>query len=1114
MLRVPLHREFRYIHEPLPAGDPAIPPLGHERLVDALRERLTYSHGGAFLVSGFRGVGKSTLVLRALAATGAGWGDRDAMLVVHLNVARSMTTDQLLFAVVRRIFESLDDRDLLGRLPREVQRSLLLAYSRTSLSFTQTQSESSERGATLGVAPQSRLAPTVNFSGRKTRSQATEAAFLAYSETDVEHDLIRIVHLLAGIEGRPERAERLRLRTRVARRMRTAPGRVRSDGAQRLRVHPVVVLDEVDKLTDNRDDAIAHFEGLLGRIKNVLTARGAHFVVVAGPDLHDRAVQDADRGNGVYESVFGWRMYVPCLWDAPERLVRGLAAAGRAELDRTGPQGWFARSLPPPPPTFAPYVPPYVPSYGPPYVPPYGPSYGPPYAPPYASPGFAPYPPPTFGTYVPPPPYGPGTGSGFGPGGAFGTAGSPEAPEPPSPPGAPGAFGPPEAPEPPEAPRVPEPSAPPEASSGSAAPDEPGPPADPAEPDDSGASAAPDEPDEPDEPGPPPPPTPLGAPDAPGPPFGTDPYAASAAPHGPQAPAAFFPGPPADRRVPLDDDAAFDRLIGYLRFKARGVPRRLLQEFNALVVWDGGQPSLLVDDAEWERISFYADLEEVVSRATRAGERGASGRVAVDDDRALLGGYHVVDWALRSRGRPFTSADVTGADGIDPLLRMAQSAVERMLRRLARAGVLDVVSESGRPDATRYGRAGSALAYYKLSDAYRRQLAGFARAGDGDRAEPGPVDQRRGAPDSPAGPPPLGSYGAPGVLGRPAGTPYPSTSPLGTGAAPAWPPPGELPDAWPAPAPTPAVGVLADRYEMTTLLGQGGMGAVYRGRDVLTGQLVAVKVMHGALRDDVEMRARFEREVRISAALNHPHIVHTLDTLTGPDVEPALIMELIDGPSLGDVLERHGGLPAPLVARLARQLGEALAFIDGVGVSRIDLKPGNVLLHPQRGAVIIDLGIARPRLDADAVTQVGMVIGTPGYMAPEQVNGAAADIRADLFTLGLILHQSLTGRPVWPVATAAQLFFHIVNDDVEVDTLPASGELRQVIGRLLARAPHERPRDPEEFLALLAETPEAREDPGDDDLLSALPEDDQSPPPGPLRYEPAPPAPTTIVVDG
>ncbi|MEV7240058.1 hypothetical protein AB0N92_02180 [Streptomyces sp. NPDC093248] len=131
------------------------------------------------------------------------------------------------------------------------------------------------------------------MTGRRTRSRTTEAAFLAYSETDVEHDLVRIIQLLSGRDGRPALRGRLR---------RARP---------RLRIHPVVVLDEIDKLTDDGDDAIADLERLLGSLKNVLTARGAHFILVAGPDLNDRALTDADRGNGLYESVFAWRMYVP-----------------------------------------------------------------------------------------------------------------------------------------------------------------------------------------------------------------------------------------------------------------------------------------------------------------------------------------------------------------------------------------------------------------------------------------------------------------------------------------------------------------------------------------------------------------------------------------------------------------------------------------------------------------------------------------------------------------------------------------------------------------------------------------------------------------------------------
>ncbi|MFJ9631904.1 protein kinase [Streptomyces sp. NPDC101175] len=901
---MPLHRQFRYIHEPLPAGDAAIPALGHEALVEALKERLTYSHGGAFLVSGFRGVGKSTLVLRALAETMGAWGGGDELLVVHLNVARAMTTDQLLFAVVRRIFESLDDRDLLARLPREVQRSLLLAYSRTSLSFTQTQSESSERATSLGLSPQHRLAPTMSFSGRRTRSQATEAAFLAYSETDVEHDLVRIVHLLNGIEGRPYHQHRRGRRLLRRRGRETA----------RLRVHPVVVLDEVDKLTDNRPEPIALFEALLGRIKNVLTARGAHFIVVAGPDLHDRALQDSDRGNGVYESVFGWRMYVPCLWDAPDRLVRGLVQAGQdGSTPRPDQGGWG-------PPALAPA------------------------------------------------------------------------------------------------------------------------------------------------------PVPL--------------------PYGPDVTYALS-------RADLDE-TRLARFISYLSFKARGVPRRLLQEFNSVVAWEDGSPVLSVAEEEWARIDFYARLEAVVSQTiTATGSNGSAAPVAIDGDRRRLGGYHVVDWALRSEGRPFTSTDVTGPEGIDPLLHMTPPAVERLLRHLVRAGMLDVVSEPGRPNATRYGGAESALAYYKLSDTYKRQLARFVHSSESERADlgivspppgPGPYDptsagtgapwpfvppgadaRRAGADPAAAGPP---TTAPPGT--GPLGAAPPTTMSPGTGRMGAAPPDAAPPDT-PDPT-TPAVGVLAERYEMSSLLGQGGMGAVYRGLDLLTGRAVAIKVMHRSARNDERMVARFQREAEVSRQLNHPQIVRTLDVLESAGTEPALIMELVEGPSLHDVLSERGALPVGAVARIGRQLGEALAFIDSMGISRIDLKPSNVLLHPERGAVIIDLGIARPQIDDRDVTLVGMVIGTPGYMAPEQALGNPADIRTDIYTLGILLYQCLSGAQPWNASSAHEVIYEIVHTDVSVDALLVSDELRSLLGRMLSRSPAARPQNPERFLEQLAATPEAQQE--------------------------------------
>ncbi|MFJ8140877.1 hypothetical protein [Streptomyces sp. NPDC096013] len=162
--------------------------------------------------------------------------------------------------------------------------------------------------------PLAAVSPALSLTGGRTSARSTEATFLDYSEMDVEQDLIRIIQLLGGIQGP---AARRRRRFRRERR--------------RLLVHPVIVLDEVDKLTDNSDEALGHLENLLGTLKNVLTTRGAYFIPVAGPDLHDQALRDADRGNGVYESVFSWRMYVRCLWAGPERLVRGLVDYGRAE---------------------------------------------------------------------------------------------------------------------------------------------------------------------------------------------------------------------------------------------------------------------------------------------------------------------------------------------------------------------------------------------------------------------------------------------------------------------------------------------------------------------------------------------------------------------------------------------------------------------------------------------------------------------------------------------------------------------------------------------------------------------------------------------------------------
>lgn len=860
MLHVPLHREFRFVHEPLPVSDASIPVLGHEGLVGLLRERLVHSHGGTFLVTGFRGVGKTTLVLRALAqaiaepAAGGRDGrrpDYDALLTVHLSVARRMAADQLLFAVVRRIFETLDDQGLLRRLPPEIQESLLLAYTRTSLSFTQTQSEGTERGGTLGLGLQRGPSPTLGLTGKRTRSRTTEAAFLAYSETDVEQDLVRIIRLLSGQDSRP------------------APrGRLRRRGPS-FRIHPVIVLDEIDKLTDD-DEAVADLEKLLGSLKNVLTARGAHFVLIAGPDLHDRALTDANRGNGLYESVFAWRMYVPCLWEAPERLVMELTRQARSEL------------------------------------------------------------------------------------------GLPALPQPV---------------------RAPEPHR------------------------------------------------------------------------------------TLDLSGPEGEPFRLAMLISYLRFKSRGIPRRLLQEFNSLVMWDGtGRPSLHLGADDWQRVLFYSRLDAIVSETGSAGAGGMLAPVPIDDDRWRLGGYHVTEWALRSRGRVFTAEDVMAGGQLDPLLRVDTPTVERILRHLTRRRVVEVVSEPGRIDVTVIGNPGNVAATrYKLTDTYSRQVAGLARHNENERADlrlPAPAPPRIAA-DSDTGAD-IGSDAT--VMLR-----------AGRGAAPSA-------SAEPSSPVTlshqlPPITRLADRYEVHHMLGSGGMGTVYRGSDLRTGEDVAIKLLHGGLSEDGLWLARFHREGEIGLRVRHPNIVRTIATVEYP--EPALVMELVEGPSLEELLERNGTLAAADVIRLGRGLGDALLHLHSLHLSRVDLKPSNIINHPARGSVIIDLGIARVMDDmADnmRLTQVGDVVGTPAYMAPEQLRSAAeADIRADLYSLGVVMYQCIAGRPLHHGANMVEIAYSVLRNPVSVDGLPVSEPLRAVVGTCLSRDPADRYQEPTAFLRALEDTPEARE---------------------------------------
>ncbi|WP_329256599.1 serine/threonine protein kinase [Actinoallomurus sp. NBC_01490] len=250
--------------------------------------------------------------------------------------------------------------------------------------------------------------------------------------------------------------------------------------------------------------------------------------------------------------------------------------------------------------------------------------------------------------------------------------------------------------------------------------------------------------------------------------------------------------------------------------------------------------------------------------------------------------------------------------------------------------------------------------------------------------------------------------------------------------------------------------VLADRYHILGPLGRGGMGAVWRARDTDLDRLVAVKELR--LPDHVgedERRvwyARMEREARAAARLRHPGIVTVYERVVGDDGRPWIVMELIQGGSLQDLLREKGRLPVPRVAAIGEQVLAALSAAHERGIVHRDIKPANVLLEGDR-AVLTDFGIAA--LDGDAtITHTGTLLGTPAFMAPEQVRGLRAGPRSDLWSLGATLYAAVEGHPPFSGPTHGSVFVAIATEN------PAppvhAGPLTEVLAGLLRKDPAER----------------------------------------------------------
>jgi eukaryotic-like serine/threonine-protein kinase len=256
-------------------------------------------------------------------------------------------------------------------------------------------------------------------------------------------------------------------------------------------------------------------------------------------------------------------------------------------------------------------------------------------------------------------------------------------------------------------------------------------------------------------------------------------------------------------------------------------------------------------------------------------------------------------------------------------------------------------------------------------------------------------------------------------------------------------------------------------YAVAELIGVGGMGEVYRANDRKLGRDVAIKVLPASFVEDPNRRMRFEREARVLAALNHPHIaaIYGFEEV-GKDC--ALVLELVEGPTLADILET-GSIPINEALRIARQIADALEAAHAKNIIHRDLKPANIKITPARAVKVLDFGLAKalaadpwsPGLSqAPTGTGYGVILGTPAYMSPEQAAGQTEtlDTRTDIWSFGCVLYEMLSGRRTFPGDSVAETLGSVLGREPDWSALPAAmpEAVRSLLRRCLAKDPKQR----------------------------------------------------------
>jgi len=249
---------------------------------------------------------------------------------------------------------------------------------------------------------------------------------------------------------------------------------------------------------------------------------------------------------------------------------------------------------------------------------------------------------------------------------------------------------------------------------------------------------------------------------------------------------------------------------------------------------------------------------------------------------------------------------------------------------------------------------------------------------------------------------------------------------------------------------------LAAEYEIREELGRGAMAIVYRAQDLQLGREVALKVLPRTLLHDAALVERFQREARTAARLEHPHIVPIYRVGRQGDVI-YFAMQYLRGESLAAVLDRRGRLPPDEIRRLLVEVGEAIDCAATHGVVHRDIKPDNIVFDERGRSVVTDFGIARSVAEGQ-LTRVGVSVGTPHYMSPEQARGAPTDARSDLYSLGVVAYRCLTGRVPFDAADDMAILYAHATQPVPAPELPGAehAAVFEIIDRLLEKDPARR----------------------------------------------------------